>query len=167
VAISLTEGYVQIDRLSWENFNESTLLQESVERYREQNGYYPEAVLVDKLYRTRENIRYCQERGIRISGPRLGRPRAESKEEKRMARQDARSRNPVEGKFGEAKRRYSWGLNKGKLRETGEANIYLTAITMNIARFLRGYFFIFFRLLGKGEKTAYFGPFFLLNPFLS
>ena len=75
VAISLTEGYVQIDRLSWENFNESTLLQESVERYREQNGYYPEAVLVDKLYRPRENIRYCQERGIRISGPRLGRPR--------------------------------------------------------------------------------------------
>ena len=75
VAISLTEGYVQIDRLSWENFNESTLLKESVERYREQNGYYPETVLVDKLYRPRENIRYCQERGIRISGPRLGRPR--------------------------------------------------------------------------------------------
>jgi len=75
VAISLTEGYVRIARLSWENFNESTLLKGSVERYREQNGYYPETVLVDKLYRTRENIRYCQERGIRISGPRLGRPR--------------------------------------------------------------------------------------------
>jgi len=69
VAISLTEGYTRIDRLSWENFNESALLQESVERYKAQNGYYPEAVLVDKLYRNRENIRYCQQRVIRISGP--------------------------------------------------------------------------------------------------
>ena len=167
VAISLTEGYTRIDRLSWENFNESTLLQDSVERYKAQNGTYPEAVLVDKLYRNRENIRYCQGRGIRISGPRLGRPREETKEEKRWAKMDARGRNPVEGKFGEGKRRYSWGLNKGKRQETSEAMIYLTAITMNIARFMRGYFFIFFLLFGRRIKIAQFRPFFVLYPFFS
>ena len=166
VAINLTEGYTQIDRLSWENFNESTLLQDSVERYKAQSGYYPEAVLVDKLYRNRENIRYCQERGIRLSGPRLGRPREETKEEKRWARLDARGRNPVEGKFGEGKRRYSWGLNKGKRQQTSEANIYLAAIAMNIARFMRRYSFYFFLLFDRRKKTPDFGPFSVLYPIL-
>ena len=46
VASGLTEGYTRIDRLSWENFNESALLQDSVERYKAQYGIYPEAVLV-------------------------------------------------------------------------------------------------------------------------
>jgi len=165
VAINLTEGYTRIDRLSWENFNESTLLQESVERCKAQSGYYPEAVLVDKLYRNRENIRYCQERGIRISGPRLGRPREETKEEKRVARLDARGRNPVEGKFGEGKRRYSWGLNKGKRQQTSEAMIYLVAIAMNIARFMRRYFFVFFPPIENGKKRPILVHFWRYPPF--
>ena len=108
---------------------------------------------MDKLYRNRENIRYCQERGIRLSGPRLGRPREETKEEKRWARLDARGRNPVEGKFGEGKRRYSWGLNKGKRQQTSEANIYLAAIAMNIARFMRRYSFYFFLLFDRRKNA--------------
>jgi len=53
-------------------------------------------VLVDKLYWTRENIRYCQERGIRITGPRLGRKNPQiHKEERKIMVQDARIRNAV------------------------------------------------------------------------
>ncbi|MBL1208409.1 MAG: transposase [Geminocystis sp. GBBB08] len=38
-------------------------------------GYYPESIHVDKIYRTKENRKYCQEKGIRMSGPKLGRPK--------------------------------------------------------------------------------------------
>ena len=33
-------------------------------------------VLTDQIYRTRENRSYCKEHGIRLSGPKLGRPSA-------------------------------------------------------------------------------------------
>ena len=45
--------------------------------------------------------RACKERGIRISGPPLGRPPANvSKETKKQASEDERIRNAIEGKFG-------------------------------------------------------------------
>jgi hypothetical protein len=45
--------------------------------------------------------RACKERGIRISGPPLGRPPANvSKETKKQAWEDERVRNSIEGKFG-------------------------------------------------------------------
>ena len=45
--------------------------------------------------------RACKERGIRISGPPLGRPRANvSKSKKKQATSDQRIRNAIEGKFG-------------------------------------------------------------------
>ncbi len=33
-----------------------------------------QSVHVDKIYRTRENLAWCKERGIRLSGLPLGRP---------------------------------------------------------------------------------------------
>ncbi|BCU09978.1 hypothetical protein MAN88_05420 [Microcystis aeruginosa] len=73
-------------------------------------GYYPESVHVDKIYRTRENRAWCKERGIRISGPPLGRPAKNvSKEQKKQAADDERIRNCIEGKFGQGKRRFSLG----------------------------------------------------------
>ncbi|MBQ9443846.1 MAG: transposase [Lachnospiraceae bacterium] len=30
---------------------------------------------MDQIYRTRKNLSFCKERGIRMSGPLLGRPR--------------------------------------------------------------------------------------------
>src|SRR5699024_11604915 len=58
----------------WDPYHEGTRLRDSVEKYKERHGYYPEAVLVDTIYRTRENRKFCKERGIRMSGPKLGRP---------------------------------------------------------------------------------------------
>ena len=46
----------------------------------------------------RENRAWCKERGIRISGPPLGRPPATiSKETKKPAREDERIRQAIEG----------------------------------------------------------------------
>jgi len=58
---------------AYDAYNESADLIKSIDDYRTRYGYYPEAVIVDKAYRTRENIRYCKSKGIRISDPRLGR----------------------------------------------------------------------------------------------
>lgn len=79
VAISLENGFSRIEKLVWDPYNEAGTLIETVEQYRERNGCYPNAVLADRIYRNRENLVYCKERGIRLSGPRLGRPPANKK----------------------------------------------------------------------------------------
>jgi IS5 family transposase len=56
IAVSLVDGYLRIERLSWDNFHEGTTLQGSVESYRADTGVYPERVLTDRAYRTRENL---------------------------------------------------------------------------------------------------------------
>ena len=83
LSASCFEGYVFLDRISWENFNESGDLKAQIEAFKSYTGYYPESVHADRIYRTRENRAWCKERGIRMSGPPLGRPRATVSKEKR------------------------------------------------------------------------------------
>ncbi len=138
ISISYLDEYVFLDYLSWENFNESTYLKEQVEKYFEYTQYYPESIHVDKIYRTKNNRKYCQEKGIRMSGPPLGRPRKNiSKEEKKQARKDEGIRNRVEGKFGEGKRRYGLDLIKTKLKETSENKIAIIILVMNLMTMIR------------------------------
>jgi len=102
VAISLENGYSRIEKLSWDPFNEAATLPASAESYRERNGCYPEVILADRIYRNRANLSYCKACGIRISGPKLGRPQTKScmlKAERLVERQDAKNRNAIEGKF--------------------------------------------------------------------
>ncbi|MBX6396536.1 MAG: hypothetical protein IRY98_12720 [Alicyclobacillaceae bacterium] len=39
----------------------------AAEAYRNRYGCYPEAVLADKAYRNRENLRDCRQRGISLT----------------------------------------------------------------------------------------------------
>ena len=139
--------------MSWENYNESEDLVDQVEHYRRQIGWYPESVHVDKLYRTRENLRYCNERGIRISGPRLGRPpKVVEKTQKMQSRLDELVRIAIEGKFGEGKRRYSIGRIMAKLPQTSGSVIGTVFLVMNLEKLLREAFlrlFIWISILGK------------------
>ncbi|MGB3754756.1 MAG: IS5 family transposase, partial [Rivularia sp. (in: cyanobacteria)] len=108
LSASCFDGYVFLDRISWNNFNESTDLKIQIESFKKYTGYYPESVHVDKIYRTQQNRAWCRERGIRISGPPLGRPPINiSKENKKQAASDERIRSCIEGKFGQGKRRFS------------------------------------------------------------
>jgi len=104
LSASCFEGYVFLDRISWDNFNESGDLKAQVEAWKNYTGHYPASVQADRIYRTRENRAWCQERGIIISGLPLGRPPANvSKETKKQAGEYERSRNSIEGKFGSTK----------------------------------------------------------------
>ena len=74
VSVSMVDGYAFVEKLDWEAYSEAGQLQPAVEGYKMKYGHYPEAVMADKLFRNRENLGYCKKHGIRLSGPRLGRP---------------------------------------------------------------------------------------------
>lgn len=134
---SCFEGYIFLDHISWDNFNESGDLKTQVEAYKNYTGCYPESVHVDKIYRNRENRAWCQERGIRISGPPLGRPpKNVSPEKKKQAAYDERIRNSIEGKFGQGKRRFSLGRVMAKLSHTSLTSIAITFLVMNLSTLL-------------------------------
>jgi IS5 family transposase len=140
LSVSVVDGYCFLDRLSWDNYNESGDLIAQVERYRDRYGHYPASVHADKVYRSRENLRYCQERGIRLSGPALGRPskdRARSRFQRRQQRLDERVRVEIEGKFGVGKRKYSLGRVMAKLARTSETAIGIVFLVMGLEKALR------------------------------
>ena len=88
------------------------------ERFREREGYYPSRILADKIYRNRENLRFCKEHGIRLSGPALGRPKKDEVRNKTQDFLDECDRVEVERRFSLAKRKCGLGLIVTKLQET-------------------------------------------------
>lgn len=66
-------GMSKINSISWDAYNESTELAMQVEEFLKTYGRYPELLLADGIYLTRENRRYMKEKGIRIVGKPLGR----------------------------------------------------------------------------------------------
>lgn len=155
LSVSVVEGFSFVDHLSWDSFNESQDLIGQVETYRQRFGFYPESVHVDKIYRTRANRAYCKERGIRISGPPLGRkPQQVSRADKKQAREDEAIRNQVEGKFGQGKRRFGLGRVMARLARTSAAQISLTFLVMNLERALQLLFFIRYWLRPRSLSSA-------------
>ncbi|MEO0970274.1 MAG: transposase, partial [Cyanobacteria bacterium J06639_18] len=150
LSASYFDGYIFLDRISWNNFNESTDLKIQIESFKKYTGYYPESVHVDKIYRTQENRAWCKERGIRISGPPLGRPSKNiSEEKKKQAALDEKIRSSIEGKFGQGKRRFSLNCVMTKLSHTSKTAIAITFLVMNlstyISRLLKAFLCLFFR----------------------
>jgi hypothetical protein len=138
VSLSMVNGYAFVDKIGWEAYNEETLLTSAAERYKERYGCYPEAILADKIYRNRANRSYCKERGIRLSGPRLGRPAKETDVSViRQERADTSKRNAIEGKFGEGKIKYGLDRIMARLKDSSETVIGLAFFCMNLSRMLR------------------------------
>jgi hypothetical protein len=159
LSASCRNGYVFLDRISWDNFNESVDLKTQVEEFKWFTGFYPESIHVDRIYRTRENRAWCKERGIRMSGPPLGRPSTNiSKSTKKQALEDERIRNSIEGKFGEAKRRFSLGRVMAKLSNTSQTTIAITFLVMNLSALLRQAFWLFLCLFQNIHFFSCFPP---------
>lgn len=147
ISVSLVDGFSFVDRIGWNAFNESGDLISQIESYRERFGHYPESVHADKIYRTRENRKYCKKHGIRLSGPPLGRPPAQpekQREVKLQARQDELDRIPIEGKFGQGKRRFSLARIMCKLAKTSETAIMVAFLVMNLEKWLKSHLFYLF-----------------------
>ena len=71
--ISLVDGYIRIERPDFEPYNEAEdfLPRSGRDIGRAMDGI-PHESLADKLYRNRQTLAYCKERGIRLTGPALG-----------------------------------------------------------------------------------------------
>jgi IS5 family transposase len=158
ISISLVNGFSFVDVLSWDAYNESGDLEGQIESYHSRYGFYPESVHADKIYRSRTNRRYCKERGIRLSGPPLGRPKQrtdlnseELRSLKRQQRQDEIDRIAVEGKFGQGKRRFTLARIMAKLAKTSEAVIMVSFIVMNLEKILSGILLSLFGLLHEAS----------------
>ena len=157
ISVSLVNGLSFVDRISWDAFNESQDLVDQIEAYRKRYGYYPKSVHADTIYRNRENRKYCKKHGIRLSGPPLGRPpsQPEKRREIRLqTRQDELDRIPVEGKFGQGKRRFSLARIMCKLALTSETAITVAFIVMNLEKWLQSHLFCLF----PGVGSYLFGP---------
>jgi transposase, IS5 family len=147
-SVSCVDGTVFVDRLSWESFNESEDLPTQVEQFKHRFGHYPESVHADQIYRTRANRAFCRERGIRLSGKPLGRPKVKDAADiRKQVLADAALRNQIEGKFGQGKRRFSLGRVMAKLAPTGECTIAITFLVMNLERLLQQFLFVLFAVL--------------------
>jgi IS5 family transposase len=138
LSVSVVDGFSFLDHLRWDRFNESCDFVGQVESYRKRFGCYPESVHVDQIYRTRANRAFCKANGIRISGPPLGRrPKDVSAETKQQARADEAIRNTIEGKFGQAKRRFGLSRVMAKLEATSAAQMSLSFLVLNLEAALR------------------------------
>ena len=145
ISASCVDGYVFLDYLSWDNFNESNHFIERVESFKEKTGYYPESVHVDRIYRTRKNRAFCKEKGIRISGVPLGRPPKNiSNKTKRQSQEDEIIRNAIEGKFGQGKRRFTLSKIMTKLPSSSATTIAIIFLVMNLSALAREFFYLFF-----------------------
>jgi len=148
IALSLVDGYGRVEQFSWDAFNESNTLVETIENYKRREGCYPKRILADKIYRTRANLQYCKIRGIHLNGPKLGRAPTDPqlyREQCLLERQEAGERNAVEGYFGTGKRRYGLDRLCCRLQTSSEAEIYMAILSMNLWKKLKSFSISFFR----------------------
>ena len=132
--ISVSDGWTRLECWSFDAYNEATKLIETIERYREREGHYPERVLADKIYRNRENLGYCKLHGIRLSGPALGRPKKDEQHDRRQTYLDQNERIEVERQFSLAKRKCNLGKVKTKLEETVGFTLAMSIVVLNLRK---------------------------------
>ena len=122
IQVSLIDGISFLDKLSWDAFNEGSFMKDYVEHYRRRFGFYPQEVLADKIYCTRVNRTLLKELNIKLIAKPLGRPPAVP------IHLSPGERNPIEGKFGQAKTAY--GLNRIKARLSGTSESWIASIIL-------------------------------------
>ena len=142
----------RIEKIFFDAYNECGTLQTACGRYRERTGRYPERLLVYKIYSTHDNRKYCRERGIRMPGPKLGRPysRSLTREQRDVECRNNTDRIVVERSFCHSKRFFSLGLILTKTEVTSFSAIGLSIRTINFFKILARaghYIFVFFKIL--------------------
>jgi len=128
IHVSIIDGISFLDELSWDAFNEGSHMMNYVEQYRKRFGCYPKELLADQIYCTRANRAALKEKGIKLMAKPLGRPSAVS------IHVSPGERNPIEGKFGQAKTGYGLNRIKARLKDTSEAWIACIFLVLNLVK---------------------------------
>jgi IS5 family transposase len=130
IHMSMVDGFAFLDTLSWDAFNEGSHMRDYVDGYRGRFGFYPAKVLADKLYCTRENRKWLKEKGIKLAAKPLGRPSAKAVENHVRPGE----RNPIEGKFGQAKNGYGMNRIRARLKDTSQSWIASIVLVLNLVK---------------------------------
>jgi hypothetical protein len=141
------EGFARLEHKSFDVYNKGGNLQGIIERYRQREGHCPERILVDGIYRNRENITFCKKHGIRFMGKPLGRPKKYAVIYKKQMRSDEISRVEAERKLSHVKGSFGLRLVRTKLKVTSESSITLAIVAMNLHNKWRVYRTNFYCLL--------------------
>uniref|UniRef100_UPI001C2139FC IS5 family transposase n=1 Tax=Synechococcus sp. CCY 9618 TaxID=2815602 RepID=UPI001C2139FC len=140
ISISVSNGFAFLHRLSWDAYNEGEDLIAQAEKYKQDNGCYPERICADRIYINAKNRHFCAIAGIRLSGKRLGRPPKNAEinaAHKQQLSADQRRRNEVEGVFGSGKRKYSLKLIMARLTHGAATSISMSFLVMCAEKILR------------------------------
>ena len=121
-------GYSFLEELSWEAYNEGVRLMATVERFKRRFGVYPKEVLADRIYCNRDNRAKLKALGIILRAKPLGRPKAVE------AHVRPGERNPIEGKFGQAKSAYGMNRIKARLDQTSQSWIASIVMVLNLVK---------------------------------
>lgn len=134
INISEVDGFVRLDHFSWDNYNEGMDLKMQVEAFKKVYHCYPEAVLADKIFLSRENRKWLNDRCIRIIGKPLGRPPKETKTayQRWKFRKECNKRNHIEGKFGQGKNAYRLNQIRAKRSDTSASWVSAIFFVMNL-----------------------------------
>jgi hypothetical protein len=131
IQVSLMNGFVFLDDLGWEAFNEGNRLMASLEKFKKRFGYYPSEVLADKIYCTRENRRLLKGLNVKLRAKPLGRPSSAAAVEDHVRPGE---RNPIEGVFGQGKTAYGMNRIKARLAQTSESWIATILMVINLVK---------------------------------
>jgi len=139
ISASEVDGFSRVEHIGWDNFNESRDLVLQVENYYNIYGHYPELVLADRIYLNRDNRKYLKNKGIRIVGKPLGRPKKEKLNayQRRKQKKERNQRNLIEGKFGQAKNAYGLNNIPAKRKDTSESWISAIFFVMNLVKLMK------------------------------
>lgn len=156
--ISIDEkGHARLEKYSFDPYNESTVFKDAIERYYTRTGHYPRRILADQIYRTRENIAYCKEHHIDLSGPKLGRPPKDKTKPTEAEKQDNVDRSEIERFFSVDKRCNGAGLITAKLEETSMTMIAVAVLVTNMFAIpIERFFVLYFQERPDGHGEQYF-----------
>ena len=156
--ISVVNGWSRLECFSFDAYNEAGNLQAMVERFREREGHYPSRILADKIYRNRDNLRFCKKRGIHLAGPALGRPKKDEVRNKTQDFLDECERVEVERRFSLAKRKCGLGLIVTRLQETIAHTVAMSILALNLRKIqcaIFHFFVLLLQVLCPKQKSAF------------
>jgi IS5 family transposase len=131
IQVSIMNGITFLEDVSWDAFNEGARLLSTVENYKRRFGYYPQKVFADKIYCTRDNRAKLKLLNIILVAKPLGRPSLAVDNHIRPG-----ERNPIEGKFGQAKVAYGMNRIKARLADTSESWIASIVLVLNLIKLI-------------------------------
>jgi len=135
-SVSYVDGYLLLDKISFEAYNEGAVIKESLEKHEKRFGEVAGVIIADKIYGSRENREMFEENGIKASLIPLGRKNTLTKAKEKWVKKKQRERNRIEGAIGNSKTTYGLERLRYKIPGGEEINIRLGLAAMNLTTML-------------------------------